>query len=136
MHARKLARARIRVDILEMIELRLLSATGQGESVGVMASLLKIMAGRLGEGAAPIVPRIEEQFAAHVGFMEDGINETGHFVGDDWTAADVMMSFPAEIAVMQGYGEKAPKTVKFVEAVHARPAWQRARERSGDYFIW
>jgi len=47
--AGKLARARIRVDILEMIELRLLSATGQGESVGVMASLLKIMATELAQ---------------------------------------------------------------------------------------
>ena len=107
-----------------------------GESSFFVPVMLKIMAGRLGEGAAPIMPRIEEQFAAHVGFMEDGINESGHFVGDDWTAADVMMSFPAEIAAMQGYGEKAPKTVKFVEAVHARPAWQRARERGGAYFIW
>ncbi len=47
--AHKLARARIRVDVLEMIELRLLSATGQGESVGVMASLLKIMATELAQ---------------------------------------------------------------------------------------
>lgn len=47
--AGKLARARIRVDILEMIELRLLSAAGQGESAGVMASLLKIMATELAQ---------------------------------------------------------------------------------------
>ncbi|SKB42186.1 acyl-CoA dehydrogenase family protein [Sphingopyxis flava] len=47
--AHKIARARIRVDILEMIELRLLSSAGQGASVGVMASLLKIMATELAQ---------------------------------------------------------------------------------------
>ena len=47
-----------------------------------------------------------------------------------------MMSFPAEIAVMQGFAEKAPKLARFVEAIHARPAWQRAREKGGAYFVW
>ncbi len=47
--AHKLARARIRVDILEMIELKLLSAAGQGESVGVMASMLKILSTELAQ---------------------------------------------------------------------------------------
>ncbi|MAG41098.1 MAG: glutathione S-transferase, partial [Erythrobacteraceae bacterium] len=30
----------------------------------------------------------------------------------------------------------APKLARFVEAIHARPAWQRARERGGAYFTW
>ncbi|KTE30054.1 MULTISPECIES: acyl-CoA dehydrogenase family protein [unclassified Sphingopyxis] len=47
--AQKLAKARIRVDILEMIELKLLSGAGQGESVGVMASMLKIMSTELAQ---------------------------------------------------------------------------------------
>ncbi len=47
-----------------------------------------------------------------------------------------MMSFPAEIPVMQGCGSKAPKLAAFVDKVHARPAWQRVRERGGPYFGW
>lgn len=47
--AQKLAKARIRVDILEMIELKLLSGAGQGESVGVMASMLKILSTELAQ---------------------------------------------------------------------------------------
>jgi glutathione S-transferase len=107
-----------------------------GESSFFVPVMLKLMTGRLGEAAAPIMPRIDEQLAAHVAFMEGGLNEHGHFVGSDWTAADVLMSFPAEIAVMQGFGPQSPKTVAFVEAIHARPAWQRARERGGPYFGW
>ncbi|KWV96316.1 glutathione S-transferase family protein [Erythrobacter sp. AP23] len=107
-----------------------------GESSFFVPVMLKIYAGRLGDAAAPLMPRVDEQFEAHVKFAEDNISDDLHFVGNDWSAADVMMSFPAEIAVMQGYGEKAPKLAKFVEAIHARPAWQRARERGGAYFIW
>lgn len=107
-----------------------------GESSFFVPVMLKLYAGRLGEAAAPLMPRIEDQLAAHVSFAEDSIRPSLHFVGDDWTAADVMMSFPAEIAVMQGFADRAPRLAAFVEAIHARPAWQRARERGGPYFIW
>ena len=107
-----------------------------GESSFFVPVMLRLMAGRLGEAAAPIMPRIEEQLAAHIAFTEDNLRPSLHFVGDDWTAADVMMSFPAEIAVMQGFAAKTPKLAAFVEAVHARPAWQRARQRGGAYFGW
>jgi len=107
-----------------------------GESSFFVPVMLKIYAGRLGEAAAPLMPRIEEQLVAHIDYAESRISDDLHFVGKDWSAADVMMSFPAEIAVMQGYAERAPKLARFVEAVHARPAWQRARERGGPYFVW
>ncbi|WP_375290437.1 glutathione S-transferase family protein [Qipengyuania sp.] len=107
-----------------------------GESSFFVPVMLKLYAGRLGDAAAPLMPRVDEQLAAHIAFAEDNIGDNLHFVGDDWTAADVMMSFPAEIALMQGYGDKAPRLAKFVEAIHARPAWQRARERGGPYFNW
>ena len=107
-----------------------------GESSFFVPVMLKIYAGRLGEAAAPLMPRVDEQMAAHVDFAEQNISDELHFVGNDWSAADVMMSFPAEIAVMQGYAERAPKLARFVEAIHARPAWQRARERGGPYFVW
>ena len=107
-----------------------------GESSFFVPVMLKLYAGRLGEAAAPLKPRIEEQLAAHIAFAEENIRPSLHFVGDDWSAADVMMSFPAEIAVMQGYAERAPRLAAFVEATHARPAWRRARERGGPYFIW
>ncbi len=96
--------------------------------------LMQLYTSRLGEGAAPLKPRIEEQLAAHFGYMEHILRPSGHFIGDDWTGADVMLSFPAEIAVMQGAGAHFPKLAAFVAAAHARPAWQRAREKGGDYF--
>ena len=107
-----------------------------GESSFFVPVMLKLVAGRLGDAAIPMMPRIDSQLAEHVAFTEERIGESLHFVGDHWTAADVMMSFPAEIAIMQGFAHHAPKLARFVEAVHARPAWQRARERGGPYFGW
>jgi len=96
--------------------------------------LLQIYTSRLGDAAAPLMPRISEQLASHFGYLESELRPSGHFVGDELTGADMMLSFPAEIAVMQGQGEKYPKLAAFVAAIHARPAWQAAREKGGAYY--
>lgn len=97
--------------------------------------LMNLYAARLGDAAAPLMPRIHEQLAAHFQFMEQALGESGYFAGPYFTAADVMMSFPAEVAVMNG-SEAHPRLKAFVAACHARPTWKRARERGGDYFIF
>jgi glutathione S-transferase len=95
--------------------------------------LLNLYVARLGEAAAPLLPRIHEQLAAHFGYLESILRPSGHFIGDDWTGADVMLSFPAEIAAMQA-AETYPRLAAFAAAIHARPAWQRARAKGGPYF--
>ena len=96
--------------------------------------LLSLYTGRLGEAAAPLKPRIEQQLDSHFTFMESELGDSGFWVGDSLTAADVMLSFPAEIAVMQGRAADKPKLTAFVNWLHARPAWQRAREKGGAYY--
>jgi glutathione S-transferase len=96
--------------------------------------LLALYTGRLGDAAAPLQPRIDEQLESHFAFMEGALNEHGHFIGDHLSAADIMLSFPAEIAVMQGRATDKPKLAAFVAWVQARPAWQRAREKGGAYY--
>ena len=88
--------------------------------------LLSLYTGRLGEAAAPLQPRIEQQLESHFAFMEGALGDNGHFIGNSLSAADIMLSFPAEIAVMQGRTADKPKLAAFVTAMHARPAWQRA----------
>jgi glutathione S-transferase len=96
--------------------------------------LLNLYVGRLGDAGAPLHPRIHAELAAHFGYLESILRPSGHFVGDSWTGADVMLSFPAEIAVMQGPEVPFPWLKKFVDSVHARPAWQRARAKTGPYY--
>jgi glutathione S-transferase len=96
--------------------------------------LLALYTARLGEAAAALGPRIAQQLESHFAFMEAELGDTGFWVGDGLTGADIMLSFPAEIAVMQGRATDKPKLTRFVEWLHARPAWQRARERGGVYY--
>ncbi len=96
--------------------------------------LLRIYTARLGDAAAPIEPRISQQLDSHFAYMESRVGENGHFIGDSLSAADIMLSFPAEIAIMQGMAPRYPKLAAFVNACHVRPAWQRAREKGGAYY--
>lgn len=91
--------------------------------------LLSLYTARLGEAAAPLLPRIEQQLESHFAFMEGELNAHGHFIGAQLSAADIMLSFPAEIAVMQGRAADKPKLTAFVAKMHARPAWQAAAKR-------
>ena len=104
------------------------------EGSAMLPILLQLYTSRLGDAAAPLQPRIAEQLSSHFAYLEGELGPSGHFVGDDWTGADFMLSFPTEIAVMQGQAEAYPKLAAFVAAAHARPAWQRAREKGGAYY--
>ncbi|NJM50403.1 MAG: glutathione S-transferase family protein [Sphingomonadales bacterium] len=95
--------------------------------------LLRLYTARLGEAAAPLEPRISQQLQSHFQYMEDAIQPSGYFVGDGLTGADIMMIFPAEVAVMQGYGAKMPKLTAFVKMVHAMPGYQAALAKGGPY---
>ncbi|AMG75054.1 glutathione S-transferase family protein [Sphingopyxis granuli] len=96
--------------------------------------LLRIYTARLGEAAAVLEPRIVQQLDAHFAYMESRLGTNGHFIGDSLSAADIMLSFPAEIAIMQGMAPRYPKLAAFVNACHDRPAWRRARDKGGAYY--
>lgn len=95
--------------------------------------LLNLYTSRLGEAAAPLQPRIQQQLHSHFQYMEDAILPSGYFVGDGLTGADFMLSFPAEAAVKTGYAADRPKLRAYVEMIHARPAYKVALEKGGAY---
>jgi glutathione S-transferase len=95
--------------------------------------LLNLYTSRLGEAAAPLQPRIQQQLASHFEFLDSQILPSGYLVGDSLTGADIMNSFPAEAAVKMGYAANLPKLSAYVEMIHARPAFQVALEKGGAY---
>ncbi|MEM8751170.1 MAG: glutathione S-transferase [Pseudomonadota bacterium] len=95
--------------------------------------LLGLYTGRLGDAAAPLKPRIVEQLGSHFSYMEHMLRPSGHFVLDQLSAVDIMMSFPAEVAMAQGRGEALPKLAAHVAAIHDRPAFRRGLEKGGPY---
>lgn len=97
--------------------------------------LLNLYVSKLGEAGAPLGPRIAEQLDSHFAYMEQQIRPSGHFVLDDLSAVDIMLSFPAEIAVKQGRGDSLPNLKAFVEQIQARPAYQQALRKGGEYLF-
>jgi glutathione S-transferase len=104
------------------------------EGSAMLPIMLALYTSRLGDAAAPLQPRIEQQLDSHFDFLEAELGASGHFVGSSIGAADIMLSFPAEIAVMQGRVANRPKLAAFVAWIRARPAWVRALEKGGAYF--
>jgi glutathione S-transferase len=77
-----------------------------------------------------VLPQIRQ----HLAFLEGELAERAWFAGDDFSAADIQMSFPLEAAAARGgLDGKYPKLSAFLERIHARPAYQRALERGGKY---
>ncbi len=76
---------------------------------------------------------IDPQIASHVAYWEAELGKAEWFAGDTFTAADIMMSFPLEAAGSRAPYQDKPNIARFLKAIHARPAYQRALERGGPY---
>ncbi len=89
--------------------------------------------------AAGIVKAVNGQFLGpntklHLDYIEAELGRSAWFVGDEFSAADVQMSFPLEAAASRAGGIAAyPKIKGFLDRIHARPAYQRALEKGGPY---
>jgi glutathione S-transferase len=77
---------------------------------------------------------LDRQIASILDYMESELGKHEWFAGNDFTAADIQMSFPCEIAAMRAGSDQArPKLAAFVQRIHARPAYKRALEKGGPY---
>ncbi|RBP08547.1 glutathione S-transferase [Roseiarcus fermentans] len=67
-------------------------------------------------------------------FVEAELATRPWFAGEEFSSADVMMSFPLEAGgARAGAFEGRRKIEAFVERIHARPAYRRALVRGGPY---
>jgi glutathione S-transferase len=77
---------------------------------------------------------LDRQIGSILDYMESELGKHEWFAGDEFTAADIQMSFPCEIAAMRAGSDRArPKLAAFVQRIHARPAYKRALEKGGPY---
>ena len=77
---------------------------------------------------------IMPQLNTHLDYLEAELAKSKWFVGDEFTAADVQLSFPIEAAAARGgLDASRPRLMDYLQRVHARPAYQRALERGGKY---
>jgi glutathione S-transferase len=107
--------------------------------------LLKLIFSRLAPSSPwllrPLVGRIagrvlnsfvDPDLRRHAAYWETELTGRPYFCGTDFTAADIMMSFPLEAFVARGTGA-GPQVEAWLARIHARPAYQRALQAGGPY---
>jgi glutathione S-transferase len=96
--------------------------------------LALLVVGRLGLLGKPAKKPLLAMFRQHLDWLESELGERPWFAGDEFTAADVMMSFPLEAARQRaGLGPSHPNLLDWLERIHARPAYAEALKRGGPY---
>ena len=79
---------------------------------------------------------VTPQLKQHMAFWESELGKSEWFAGNDFTAADIQMSFALEAAAARGGLENGhPKAMAWLAKIHARPAYQRALEVGGPYEV-
>ncbi len=77
---------------------------------------------------------IAPQIKLHLDYLEAELGKSQWFAGQEFTAADIQISFPLEAATARaGLNASRPKLMDFLNRIHQRPAYQRALDRGGKY---
>ena len=112
--------------------------------------LLKLVFDRIGKAKMPFFVRpvaraiadkarqryVLPQLQRHLDYLEQELHKSPWFAGEEFSGADVLMSFPLEIATVRvGLDATRPRLVDFLARIHARPAYQRALARGGEFGI-
>jgi glutathione S-transferase len=76
---------------------------------------------------------IEPQITTHLDYLEAELAHDFWFAGNEFTAADIQMSFPIEAAAERaGLDASRPKLMDWLDRIHARPAYQYAVKRGAE----
>ena len=104
----------------------------EGSMMPPLLALLII--GRLGILGKPARAPVQRMLDTHLDWLETELADRAWFAGNDFTAADVMMSFPLEASRSRGgLDERRPNLIDWLERIHARPAYAAALAKGGAY---
>ncbi len=118
------------------------------EGSAMLPLLLKLIFGRIATAPMPFFVKpiargivsnvrrsfIDPQLKLHLDYIENELGRSTWFAGEEFTAADIQMSFPLEAAAARGGPDGAgPRSAAFLQRIHARPAYRAALERGGVY---
>jgi glutathione S-transferase len=79
---------------------------------------------------------IEPQIRQHLDYLEAELGKSPWFAGGEFSGADIQLSFPLEAAAARGgLDASRPRLMDFLKRIHARPAYQRAIQRGGEYSV-
>ncbi len=101
----------------------------------MMPPLLAILvASKLGPLGWPARRPLRSMLAVHLNWLDAELAKRTHFVGDTFSAVDIMMSFPLEAARNRaGLDSRYPHLIEWLDRMHARPAYRKALDAGGPY---
>jgi glutathione S-transferase len=77
---------------------------------------------------------IDDQMRTHFDFIESELRRSAWIAGDQFTAADIQMSFPIEAAEARGVIGSQRKAIRsYIEKFRSRPAYVKAIQAGGPY---
>ena len=103
------------------------------EGSAMLPLMLNMYVMRLGEAGAPLHPRIADEMANHLGYVNASLEGRDWLMGKEITGADVQMSFVGEVCNAFGQGDRYPNIKAWVDRFQKRPAYRTALEKGGPY---
>lgn len=109
--------------------------------------VMKLVFSKLGKPPVPAVIRpigrllangvrqkfLDPQLEMHLDYWESELRQHPWFAGDEFSAADIQMSFPLLAAESRSDLSGRPNIKKVLQNMRDRPAYQRAIERGGEF---
>ena len=103
------------------------------EGSAMLPVMLKLYLSRIGDAGAPLAPRVTSEIENHFGYLDRELGRNDWFVGKELSAADINLSFPIQACRLLHGLDKFPNLARFLDRVHARPAYKRGLEKGGPY---
>ena len=103
------------------------------EGSGMPALIVRINVARVGEAAAPALPRLDEEIALQLGYLDDALKGNLYILGEEFSAADIQLSFVGELAGARFGIDGYPEIKEWVQRFQARPAYRAALKKGGAY---
>jgi glutathione S-transferase len=103
------------------------------EGSGMPALIIRISVARVGEAAAPALPRLDAEIALQLGYLNDALEGRSYILGEELSAADIQLSFIGELAAARFGIAGYPNIEAWVKRFQARSAYRAALAKGGAY---
>ena len=127
-------------------QLRFLYWLHYAEGSAMTPLLLKLVFTRIPQNAPPLIRGLiknvmkqaitrlaDPQIRVHLDYWDAELAKATWFCGRNFSAADIMMSFPLEAAAARADAKSRPMVKSFLDRIHARPAYKAALKAGGPY---
>ena len=103
------------------------------EGSGMPALIVRINVARVGEAAAPALPRLDGEISLQLGYLNDALKGRLYILGREFSAADIQLSFIGELAGARFGIDGYPDIKAWVQRFQGRLAYLAALAKGGAY---